>query len=233
MLRPLIAVAIALSLPSLTTACEETEGGGGTGGECTPTATCEDDEVVVAEDCDDCRSVDDGCGGQLFCQPDPTCVTPCPEGQYQDFGADPCEAPECSQRLACGELVSCRSSDACLETAECPGGALPLDDCEGVEGTCLPQIMCGVTKYCPALSDCQENACDAGENPSTLGCDAFTLDCREVDACGGTISCVCRAEALECKDEDAVRNNTPCASGEICVEVRACDQVFYCHGEGI
>jgi hypothetical protein len=166
---------------------------------------------------------------------DPTCDTPCPAGEYQEFGT--CDDDSCVTRMACGEEVVCRDQTACLELATCSDGGLPMDACPpGSEG-CLPYMVCGITKYCITLQQCAHDACDAAEVATSLACSdaAIDLPCREVTACGAdTISCVCRAEELFCNEDENERlETTPCAGGQICREVMGCGATFYCKGGSI
>ena len=164
---------------------------------------------------------------------DPTCDTPCPVGEYQEFGA--CDDDSCVTRMACGEEVTCRNQAACLGTATCTDGGLPLEACPADSQGCLPFMVCGVTKYCITLQQCAHDACDAAEVASALGCDDPSIDlpCREITACGSdTVACVCRAEDLFCEDMERLES-TPCQGGEMCREVVGCGQTFYCKGGSI
>ena len=99
---------------------------------------------------------------------------------------------------------------------------------------CLPYQVCGVTKYCPTLAQCERDACDPGESPTTLLCNdpSIELPCRELEACAGEVTCVCNAEALLCFDFETFDTN-PCVPGQECREVQGCGQTFYCKGDSI
>lgn len=164
---------------------------------------------------------------------DPTCETPCPAGQYQEFGT--CDDDSCVTRMACGEEIVCRDQTACLSTASCQDGGLLLEACPPESMGCLPYQVCGTQKYCITLQQCARDACDAGESATTLPCSdpAITSGCREVTACGAdAVSCVCRAEDLFCDDEETFDTN-PCDPGQICREVVGCGTTFYCKGGSI
>lgn len=164
---------------------------------------------------------------------DPTCQTPCPAGEVQEFGQ--CDDPSCVTRMACGEEVTCRNQVSCLAVSSCADGGLLLDACPPDEPTCLPYMICGVQKYCITLQQCARDACDAGESATTLGCDdpAISQPCREVTACGAdSVTCVCRAEDLFC-DEEETFDTAPCTPGQMCREVVGCGTTFYCKGGSI
>lgn len=164
---------------------------------------------------------------------DPTCETPCPDGEIQEFG--PCEDASCTMRVACGEQVTCRNQAQCLATSACADGGLLLDSCPTDQPNCLPYMVCGVQKACITLQMCARDACDAGEQATTLPCSdpSITTDCREVTACGAdNVSCVCRAEDLFCDDEETF-DTAPCQPGQQCREVEGCGTTFYCKGGSI
>jgi hypothetical protein len=217
-----------LALPALAFGCGDDSNG--EAGACTPEAHCPTGESRSDVDCEGCSAVDDGCGGTVYCSPDPTCETPCPEGQFQEYGL--CEDASCSQRMACGELVTCRDAAVCLAAAVCPDGGVPLESC-GATPNCLPYYVCGANKGCPTLTQCARDACDPGETAKTEACGSFDLPCRTLDQCGETFSCVCGADTLECDDPTMVRSSAPCAGGEICTPVTGCGETFYCHGDSI
>jgi len=164
---------------------------------------------------------------------DPTCETPCPAGEVQEFGT--CDTATCTTRIACGEEITCRDQAECIATSACADGGLLLDACPAGEQNCLPYMVCGVQKYCITLQTCARDACDAGEQATTLPCSdpTITTDCREVMACGAdSVSCVCRAEDLFC-DEEETFDTAPCDPGQICREVEGCGTTFYCKGGSI
>lgn len=211
----------------LVVACgDEAEGDG----VCTPTTTrCRSDEVRSETTCTGCRAVEDGCGESFYCMPDPSCETPCPEGTFREY--DACDDASCMEVEACGERVTCRDQATCLEQAECPDGGLPLTSCQGVSD-CLPFMVCGVQLACPTLTQCARDLCDAAETPSVLSCDSTELPCRSVDGCGQQLACVCRTDALTCEEGERL-SGSPCVGGEMCREVRACNQTYYCKGGSI
>ncbi len=164
---------------------------------------------------------------------DPTCVTPCPAGEFQEFGT--CDDSTCVTRMACGEEVGCRQQAPCLAASSCSDGGLLLDTCPPDQQGCLPYQICGVQKYCVTLQQCARDACDAGESATTLSCSdpAITLPCREVTACGAdAVTCVCRADEILCDEEETFDTN-PCQGGQICREVTGCGMTFYCKGGSI
>jgi hypothetical protein len=161
------------------------------------------------------------------------CEPICPAGEIQEFGT--CEEDSCVTRMVCGEEIVCRGQAACLATASCTDGGLPLDACPPNSQGCLPQMICGATKYCLTLQQCARDACDAGEAATTLACadPAITLPCRETTACGAdAVSCVCRAADLFCEEEETF-STTECQPGEMCREVVGCGTTFYCKGGSI
>lgn len=164
---------------------------------------------------------------------DPTCTTPCPAGEVQEFGT--CDDASCVTRMACGAEVTCRNQAQCLAVASCSDGGLLLDACPPDEPGCLPFEVCGARKYCVTLQQCARDACDAGESATTIACSdpTITLPCRELTACGAeTVTCVCRAEDLFCDEEETFDTN-PCDPGQICREVMGCGTTFYCKGGSI
>ncbi|MDF1562055.1 MAG: hypothetical protein P1V51_03380 [Deltaproteobacteria bacterium] len=228
-----LAFAVIVTCTLLVAGCGGGGGGGDEdGGDCVPTAICRTGEVKVEGACADCRTADDGCGGVLQCGPDPTCVTPCPEGEYQVFGACT-DAETCLERTACGQSVICRSVEVCLGEESCPDGGFLLDACNGLPN-CLPYNVCGVVRYCPTLSGCEQQACSEGESPTVLACSdpSIELPCREVSACATTVSCVCAAAANQCR-LDEYFDTSPCTPGEECRELVVCGQTIYCKGQSV
>lgn len=214
--------------------CGDGSQGGVDAGSCTPTAICRPDEVESADACADCRTTDDGCGGDLYCAPDPTCQTPCPEGEFQEFGD--CDNPTaCTTRTACDEPIVCRDQTICLAEELCPDGGFLLEACPAGAQNCLPYIACGVTRYCPTLSGCARTACQLGEAPTTLSCGdpSIVLPCRESDACAPEIvSCVCGSAQLLCDRGETV-DTSPCVAGQVCRAIVACGITLYCKGASI
>lgn len=226
--QPIVALSTVLIVSTLATSCGDDSSGSGDE-ECTPQTECGDEQIMQPTECPECTAFDDGCGGTYYCKPDPTCETPCPEGAFEELGA--CDDPSCSERMACGTLVTCRDQASCLAEAVCPDGGPPLDSCGSVQG-CIPYYLCGADMGCVTLTQCARDACDPGEVANTMTCDHFDLPCRSVSECGETFSCVCGADTLEC-DEGLVRSSSPCSGGEICTPVTGCGVTFYCHGDSI
>ncbi len=212
--------------------CGDGNDGGDDAGSCTPTAICRSGEIPSDATCTDCRTTDDGCGGTLYCAVDPTCQTPCPADEYEVFGACT-DTATCIDRVACGQPVVCRSQEVCLGEESCPDGGFLLEACNGLPN-CLPYNICGVQKYCPTLSGCEQLACSAGESPTVLACSdpSVELPCREVAACGGAVSCVCSAAQSLCR-LDEFFDTSPCTPGQECRTLIVCGVTVYCKGDSV
>ncbi|OIP40364.1 MAG: hypothetical protein AUK47_08645 [Deltaproteobacteria bacterium CG2_30_63_29] len=198
---------------------------------CNAAAACKSTEAASSTACSadetDCREVSNECG-EIYCRVDPTCIAPCPEGEFEVF--EPCEvASECQTRMACGEEVTCRSTEACLATTRCDDMSVPRTEACPPEYHCLLQELCGQSLLCPQLSQCAQTACDIGETPSTMSCADTPNLCRAMTGCGEAFNCVCGVAALECYDVETLTTSPPCGNQELtCREVRGCNQEVYC-----
>ena len=218
-----------------------------------PAGTCDCDEGIAGDACDQCDTVNGYEGTFPDCEKNLCHDVTCPDDSNVCNGNEVCNpgTGECVHEnpLVCDNSDVCDGAETCDPVAGCQPGT-PL--------TCNDNNACNGVETCDSVAGCQagtpltcndNNACNGVETCDTVaGCQSGTpLTCDDNNACNGVETCDtvlgCQAGTpLVCDDNDVCngvetcdtdlgcQNGTPltCDDGLACNGVETCDTETGC-----